>query len=96
MHGVSPQAGAWPTEDVSAAAGWAAMLPPPDFSLRRSTITTVTLSLLPRSIAALVSTDAAMRTAALREAPFSRARLMQRMHRLVASWRAKTMPSRSR
>lgn len=51
----------------------------------RSTITTVTLSLLPLSIAAFVSTLAAIRTAAFRLAPFSHARCMQRMARLVAS-----------
>lgn len=54
----------------------------------RSTMSTVTLSLLPRSMAAFVRTLAAMRTAALREAPFSLARSMQRTVRLVASCRA--------
>lgn len=51
----------------------------------RSTTTTVTLSLLPRSMAALVRTLAAMRTADFDEAPFSRARCRQRSARFAAS-----------
>lgn len=51
----------------------------------RSIITTVMLSLLPLSTAAFVSTVAATRAAALRDAPFSRARLMERSARSVAS-----------
>jgi hypothetical protein len=61
----------------------------------KSMMTTVMLSLLPLSTAALVSTVAATRAAALREAPFSRARLMERRARSVASWLLSTSHSPS-
>mmetsp|Transcript_8416 Transcript_8416/g.21002 ORF Transcript_8416/g.21002 Transcript_8416/m.21002 type:complete len:218 (+) Transcript_8416:571-1224(+) len=73
----------------SAAAASVASMAPSNatgLGVLRSTMTTVTLSLEPRSTAALVSTEAAMRTAALRDAPFSQARCRQRMARLIASW----------
>lgn len=56
----------------------------------RSTTTTVTLSRLPRSTAALVSTVAAMRAADWRVAPLWRARRRQRLARLQASWLVNT------
>jgi hypothetical protein len=58
-------------------------------------MTTVMLSLLPLSTAALVSTVAATLAAAFREAPLSRARLMDRRARSVASWLLNTSQSPS-
>lgn len=70
-------------------------LSPPAGGGDRSMMTTVMLSRLPLSTAALVSTVAATRAAALREAPFSRARLMERSARSVASWLLSTSHSPS-
>ena len=56
----------------------------------RSTTTTVTLSLLPLSTAALVRTVAAMRAADWRVAPRWRARRRHRLARLQASWLVST------
>ena len=66
---------------------WIDKAPLPDM---RSTTTTVTLSRLPRSTAALVSTVAAMRAADWRVAPLWRARRRQRFARLQASWLVST------
>jgi hypothetical protein len=70
-------------------------LSPPAGGGDRSIMTTVMLSRLPLSTAAFVKTVAATRAAALRDAPFSRARLMDLRAKSVASWLLSTSHSPS-